>query len=173
MWCGFFPYMDTGHFVCSDKDQSNMVENFNKAAKLLHSMQKQLKLAGTWCKISEEYARTLVKARKHWKCAVDSPGSGPADNNDRGLAIYKAVEMKLKSFNPQPDASTANPESPLNLTDILQALRNNLERTSSSTKDNLKSEGNTTADGETKPGITPQQHPANASNFIALNRGGK
>lgn len=159
MWCGFFPYMDTMHFVCSGKGQPDVIENFDKAAELLHSMQKQLGMASIWCKISKEYVPTLIEARKHWKCTVGSPGSGPADNDNRGLNLYKPVEMKLKSFGPQPNNDTANQESAImNLTDILQALEDSLKRTNSGTMDDIKSENNTAAD-EAKGANSASERP--------------
>lgn len=168
MWCGFFPYMDTQHFVCSGKGQPDVVENFNQAASLLHYMQERLNMASTWCKISKEYVTTLIEARKHWKGTVGSPGSAPADNN-RGLDLYKPVEMKLKSFGSQLDDGNATQEPPMNLTDILRALEDSLKRMNVGMNDNIKSEDSVVANGAAEASSTPQHHPE-TSGFTTINQ---
>ncbi|KAF1968592.1 hypothetical protein BU23DRAFT_259347 [Bimuria novae-zelandiae CBS 107.79] len=172
LWCGFFPFMDTKHFVCSGKDQPDVIQNFDKVASLLHSMQNQLNLARAWCKIAKDYVPVLIEARQHWKNTVGSPSSG-YNNDGRGLRLYKPYEMKLKSFGPQPDDRSTDVESMMNLTDILRALDDSLKHTDdgmrSDVKSEMKSEDSMTVDGSTDSGSIALRRSASSSTFTAVN----
>ena len=164
--------MDTKHFVCSGKGQPDVIRNFDKAAELLHSMRERLGMASIWCRISKEYVPTLIEARKHWKCTVGSPGSGPAENDNRGLNLYKPVELKLKSFGPQPDDGTANQElTIMKLTPILQALEDSLKSTSGGAMDDIKSESSTAPDEARRASSASQRPLNNGTCWTSVNAG--